>query len=56
VNIRSFPADRKKIDIGDYHSSFARYQLATGWQPRHSLAHTLERTLAYYAENRDQYV
>ena len=56
VNIRSFPADRKKIDIGDYHSSFARYQQATGWQPRRSLAHTLERTLAYYCEHRDHYL
>lgn len=56
VNIRSFPADRKKIDIGDYHSSFARYQQATGWQPSRSLAHTLERTLAYYAEHRDHYL
>jgi len=56
VNIRSFPADRKKIDIGDYHSSFARYQHATGWKPRRSLAHTLERTLAYYAEHRDHYL
>ena len=56
VNIRSFPADRKKIDIGDYHSSFARYQEATGWQPRRSLAHTLERTLAYYVEHRDHYL
>ena len=46
----------KKIDIGDYHSSFARYQQATGWKPRRSLAHTLERTLAYYAEHRDHYL
>jgi nucleoside-diphosphate-sugar epimerase len=56
VNIRSFPVDRKKIDIGDYFSSFARYQQATGWQPRRSLAHTLERTLAYYAEHRNHYL
>jgi UDP-glucose 4-epimerase len=56
VNIRSFPADRKKIDIGDYHSSFALYQQATGWQPRRSLAHTLERTLAYYTEHGDHYL
>ena len=56
VNIRSFPADRKKIDIGDYFSSFARYHQATGWQPRGSLAHTLERTLAYYSEHRDHYL
>jgi len=56
VNIRSFPADRKKIDIGDYFSSFARFQQVTGWQPRRSLAHTLERTLAYYAEHRNHYL
>lgn len=56
LNIRPFPADRKKIDIGDYHSSYARYQQATGWQPCRSLTHTLERTLAYYAEHRDHYL
>ena len=56
LNIRPFPADRKKIDIGDYHSSYARYQQATGWQPSRSLAHTLERTLAYYAEHRNHYL
>ena len=56
VNIRAFPADRKKIDIGDYYSSFARYQQLTGWTPRRSLTHTLERTLAYYSEHRDHYL
>ena len=56
VNIRPFPADRKKIDIGDYHSSYARYQQATGWQPRRLLAHTLERTLTYYVEHSDHYL
>ena len=56
LNIRPFPADRKKIGIGDYHSSYARYHQATGWQPCRSLTHTLERTLAYYAEHRDHYL
>jgi nucleoside-diphosphate-sugar epimerase len=56
VSIRPFPDDRKKIDIGDYYSSYARYQQDTGWRPRHSLTHTLERTLAYYAEHRDHYL
>jgi nucleoside-diphosphate-sugar epimerase len=56
VNIRPYPADRKKIDIGDYHASFARYQHATGWQPRRSLAHTIKRILAYYAEHKEHYL
>lgn len=56
VKIRPFPADRKKIDIGDYHSSYARYQQATGWQPRRQLAHTLERTLTYYVEHSHHYL
>jgi nucleoside-diphosphate-sugar epimerase len=56
VIIRPFPSERKKIDIGDYHASYARYQQATGWQPRRSLSRTLERTLAYYAEHRAHYL
>lgn len=56
LRIRPFPADRAKIDIGDYHSCYDRFQQATGWQPRHSLADTLERTLRYYAEHAHHYL
>jgi UDP-glucose 4-epimerase len=56
LQIRSFPEDRAKIDIGDYHSCSARFQQATGWQPRHSLADTLERTLRYYSQHGHHYL
>lgn len=51
-----FPADRQKIDIGDYYSSPRRFQQDCGWQPRRSLEATLERTLAYYREHFHHYV
>ena len=56
LKVQSFPADRKKIDIGDYHSSFARFQEASGWQPRHPLDETLRRTLAFYSEHSHHYL
>ena len=56
LRIRPFPADRARIDIGDYHSCFQRFHKATGWQPRHSLVSTLERTLAYYADHGSHYL
>jgi nucleoside-diphosphate-sugar epimerase len=56
LQIRPFPAERAKIDIGDYHSCYNRFQQATGWHPRHRLASTLERTLAYYASHARQYL
>jgi nucleoside-diphosphate-sugar epimerase len=43
-----YPEYRKKIDIGDYYSSFTRFANATGWRPHRTLSQSLERTLAYY--------
>jgi UDP-glucose 4-epimerase len=48
LQIMPYPEERKKIDIGDYYSSFTRFAGATGWQPLRSLSQSLERTLAYY--------
>lgn len=56
LQVRPFPAERAKIDIGDYHSCYKRFQQATGWQPQHSLADTLERTLRYYADHGHHYL
>jgi len=56
LQIQPFPADRAKIDIGDYHSCYGRFQRATGWQPRHALASTLQRTLAYYSAHGHHYL
>jgi UDP-glucose 4-epimerase len=45
---RSFPADRKRIDIGDYFADDRRMRAATGWQPKVSLSEGLARSIDYY--------
>ena len=52
--LREFPAERKKIDIGDYYSDYGAYA-ALGWQPRVPLAEGLARTLAYFADHLEHY-
>ena len=47
VNIRSYPENRKKIDIGDYYTCYQLVHKATGWRPKRSLASTLSRTIDY---------
>lgn len=50
-----WPADRKKIDIGDVYSSYAKIEAALGWQPETTLQNGLAQTLAYYREHRQHY-
>ena len=56
AEIREFPAERHPIDIGDYYSDFSKIRRELGWEPRHSLRETLQRTLAYYRENLAKYL
>ena len=53
--IKPFPADRKKIDIGDYHADDTAFRDATGWRPRVDMAEGLARTLAFYRDNLRHY-
>ncbi|MCZ6874423.1 MAG: GDP-mannose 4,6-dehydratase [bacterium] len=55
-NTRSFPEDRKRIDIGDYYSDFSLIREELGWQPQVSLREGLSRTLAFYREHLEHYV
>ena len=50
-----WPADRKKIDIGDVYSSYAKIEAALGWRPQTELQHGLAQTIAYYKEHGQQY-
>ena len=56
IRLMSFPAERKKIDIGDYYSCYDRFQRDAGWQPCRSLEQTLERTIAYYRQHQSHYI
>ena len=56
VRLVPWPEERKKIDIGDVYSSYARIETELGWRPAVPLRVGLERTLAYYRENLDKYV
>lgn len=51
-----FPADRKKIDIGDYYSDYALIRETLGWEPKTPIKEGLQRTLDYYRVNLEYYI
>lgn len=54
--IRSFPADRKQIDIGDYYADFSSIKGTLGWEPRVSEEKGLATTLEFYHQHLAKYV
>lgn len=54
--IRSFPDERKRIDIGDYVADYRRIQAVLGWQPQVSDAEGLRRTLSFYRAHLEHYL
>jgi len=55
-SVRSFPGDRRKIDIGDYFADYRRITQDLGWRPAVSLSDALALTLDFYRENLRHYV
>ncbi|MBI1771382.1 MAG: NAD-dependent epimerase/dehydratase family protein, partial [Burkholderiales bacterium] len=55
-DVKEFPTERKKIDIGDYYSDFGMIHSALGWAPKVALREGLIRTLAYYREHGSYYL
>jgi UDP-glucose 4-epimerase len=53
---KSFPAERKRIDIGDYYADYTAISKAIGWEPRVPLEVGLARTLEFYREHIKEYV
>jgi len=54
--VREFPADRKKIDIGDFYADDRRIGRRLGWRPRTDLRTMLARTLEFYRRELRHYV
>ena len=52
----AYPPERKKIDIGDYHSSLTRFKDTIGWEPAITLEQALRRTLDYYSDHLSIYI
>lgn len=53
---KEFPADRKRIDIGDYEADDRAFREATGWAPRVPLSEGLRRTLDFYRVHLARYL
>jgi UDP-glucose 4-epimerase len=53
---REFPAERKRIDIGDFYADDRAFRAATGWQPAVPLAEGLARSVAYYRAHLAHYL
>jgi UDP-glucose 4-epimerase len=54
--LRTFPADRKRIDVGDYYADDRAFRAALSWEPKVPLREGLSRTLAYYREHLARYL
>lgn len=54
--IRDYPAERKKIDIGDYYSDDRLIRSELGWQPQTSLTDGLRQTLNHYRIHLKEYL
>ncbi|HYW71013.1 MAG TPA: NAD-dependent epimerase/dehydratase family protein [Pyrinomonadaceae bacterium] len=54
--IRSFPANRQRIDIGDYYADYDCIAKTLGWKPRVHLQEGLALTLDFFRRNLDNYL
>lgn len=53
---QSFPADLKKIDIGDFYSDFSKIKSQLGWFPQVTTRKGIKETLDYFRKNYNYYI
>ena len=51
-----FPAEKAKIDIGDYYTDYTYIKNELGWVPQFSLRQGLKKTINYFSDNMDKYI
>ena len=54
--IRAFPPERKRIDIGDFLTDDRQFRMLAGWRPRTSLAEGLRKSVDYYRRHLTNYL
>jgi UDP-glucose 4-epimerase len=54
--VREFPAERRKIDIGDFYADYSLVKGTLGWSPATPLGEALRQTLDYYRSNLGNYL
>jgi nucleoside-diphosphate-sugar epimerase len=54
--LREFPAERRKIDIGDFYADVGLITKALKWRPRTTPAVALAQTVEYFAKELPHYV
>jgi UDP-glucose 4-epimerase len=54
--IREFPPERKRIDVGDFLIDDQRFRVLSGWHPRVGIAQGLRRSLEYYRSHLASYI
>jgi UDP-glucose 4-epimerase len=54
--VKPFPPERKRIDIGDYFADDSKFRKATAWQARMALSDGLLRAVDYYRDCLHAYV
>jgi len=55
-HVREFPAEQKRIDIGDYYADDQSIRSELGWAPQVSLREGISRTLDFYRSNLEHYL
>ena len=54
--VHEFPAERKKIDIGDYYSDGTLIERTLGWAPKTDIQTSLKKTHAYFKKELSHYL
>jgi len=54
--IKSFPLERKQIDVGDYYADYSLIHSKLGWKPKIPLQEGLAITYAFYREHLEHYL
>jgi len=52
----NWPAEKKAIDIGDFHSDSSLIERTLGWRPKTALREGLRRTVEFYRAHLPHYV